>query len=206
MEGRRGKERGKRRKGTFSLPSFPRFRPPHSFRPSAFLPSVQCGSVRPIAARKKRTKYAYEVAPDVQALLEEIVRLMPDEFAHVDARRVLCFRSRGSTARIYARIWALPGIWQAALGVEAHYVVEVVERYDRSPRDEQERTILHELMHVPKTFSGALVPHNCFGKHIDCKREHELHRKLVAARQRARADAVPVAVSADVGIGAPLFF
>jgi predicted metallopeptidase len=135
----------------------------------------------------RRPKYAYEVAPDVQALLEEIVRLMPDEFGHVDARRVLCYRSRGSVARIYARIWSLPGIWQAALGVEAHYVVEVVERFDRASRDERERTILHELMHVPKTFSGALVPHKCFGKSIDCRREGELHAKLQAARREVGA-------------------
>jgi predicted metallopeptidase len=156
--------------------------------------------------RRKRAKYAYEVAPDVQELLEEIVRLLPDEFAHVDPRRVLCYRSRGSTARIYARIWSLPGIWQAALGVEAHYVVEVVERYDRSTRAEQERTILHELMHVPKTFSGALVPHKCFGKTIDCRREGELHRKLVAARARVAATVVtvppPAGAEAPVGGGA----
>ena len=131
----------------------------------------------------KRKKYEYEVAPDVQADLEEIVRLMPDEFPHVDTRRVVCYRSRGSTARIYARIWSLPGIWQAALGIEAHYVIEVVERYDRSSREEQEKTILHELLHIPKTFSGALVPHKCFGKEINCKREGELHRKLMRARE-----------------------
>ena len=139
-------------------------------------------------AKRKRQKYSYEVAPDVQADLEEIVRLLPDDFAHVDARRVLCYRSRGATANIYARIWSLPGIWQAALGVEAHYVVEVVEKYDRLPREDQEKTLLHELMHIPKTFSGALVPHTCFGKRIDCDEEDRLHRKLVLARElEARA-------------------
>jgi predicted metallopeptidase len=131
---------------------------------------------------RKRVKYAYEVAPDVQRDLEEIVRQLPGHFTHVDVRRVVCYRSRGSTARIYARIWSLPGIWQAALGVEAHYVIEVVERYDRSTKEEQEKTLIHELLHIPKTFSGALVPHNCFGKNIDCAREGELHRELVAAR------------------------
>lgn len=132
---------------------------------------------------KKRAKYAYEVAPDVQARLEEIVRLLPDDFAHVDVRRVVCYRSRGSTARIYARIWSLPGIWQAALGVEAHYVVEVVERFDRESVEEQEKTLIHELLHIPKTFSGALVPHNCFGKKINCAAEDRLYRKLVLARE-----------------------
>lgn len=130
----------------------------------------------------KRKKYEYEVAPDVQADLEEIVRLLCDDFAHVDTRRVVCYRSRGSTARIYARIWSLPSIFSHALGVEPHYVIEVVERYDRAPEAEQEKTLIHELLHIPKTFSGALVPHKCFGRKIDCAREGELHRKLEIAR------------------------
>jgi len=134
----------------------------------------------------KRKKYEYEVAPDVQRDLEEIVRLLPDDFAHVDTRRVVCYRSRGSTARIYARIWSLPSIFSHALGVEPHYVIEVVERYDRAKRDEQEKTLLHELLHIPKTFSGALVPHKCFGKEINCAREGELHRKLTLARDLER--------------------
>lgn len=133
-------------------------------------------------AKKKRQKYEYEVAPDVQADLEEIVRLLPEEFSHVDTRRVICYRSRGSTARIYARIWSLPGIFSHALGVEPHYVIEVVELYDRVDREQQEKTLLHELLHIPKTFSGALVPHKCFGKKIDCAREGELYKKLLLSR------------------------
>ncbi|HET6405314.1 MAG TPA: putative metallopeptidase [Candidatus Thermoplasmatota archaeon] len=141
-------------------------------------------------AKRKRQKYEYEVAPDVQADLEEIVRLLPDEFAHVDTRRVVCYRSRGSTARIYARIWSLPSIFSHALGVEPHYVIEVVELYDRVDKEQQEKTLIHELLHIPKTFSGALVPHKCFGKKIDCAREGELWRKLQVARgveRRAQA-------------------
>lgn len=140
-------------------------------------------------AKAKRVKYQYEVAPDVQAMMEEIVRQLPEEFRHVDAKRVVCYRSRGSTARIYARIWSLPGIFQAALGVEPHYVIEVVERFDRSSVEVQEKTIIHELLHIPKTFSGALVPHKCFGREINCAREGELWNKLVMARgveERAR--------------------
>jgi len=135
------------------------------------------------AAKRKRQKYEYGVAPDVQADLAEIVRLMPADFAHVDVDRILCYRSRGSTARIYARIWSLPGIWQHALGIEPHYVIEVVERYDRSDKETQEKTLLHELMHVPKNFSGNLVPHNCFGKNIDCEAEDSLYAKLMVARE-----------------------
>jgi predicted metallopeptidase len=152
---------------------------------------------------KKRVKYQYEVAPDVQAMLEEIVRSLPDDFPHVDVGRVVCYRSRGSTARIYARIWSLPGIWQAALGVQAHYVIEVVERYDRESVEEKEKTLIHELMHIPKTFSGALVPHKCFGKNIDCSSVDVIHRKLVAIRrleERARLLARSLPARAEVSV------
>lgn len=135
-----------------------------------------------MAAKKKRVKYEYEVAPDIQTRLEELVRLLPDEFPHVDVRRVICYRSRGSTARIYARIYSLPGIISHALGIEPHYVIEVVEAFDRSSVVEQEKTLLHELLHIPKTFSGALVPHKCFGKSIDCAAEGRLHAKLERVR------------------------
>lgn len=158
-------------------------------------------------AKPKRQKYSYEVAPDVQEMLEDIVRHLQDDFSHVDTNRVLCYRSKGSTANIYARIWSFPGIWQAALGVEAHYVIEVVERFDRESRAEQEKTLIHELMHIPKTFSGNLVPHKCFGKTIDCNSENKLYERLQLARAveaRARASAGLKAKTLAVAVrGAP---
>jgi len=141
--------------------------------------------------RKARVPYELEVAPDVQARLEDIVRRLPDRFAHVDVRRVVCFRSRGATARIYARIWALPRIFQIALGVEAHYAVEVVEAFDRRDGAEQDRTLVHELMHIPKTFSGALVPHRCFGRNIDCSSVEMLYQELVRRRGSEKEPSPP---------------
>jgi predicted metallopeptidase len=32
-------------------------------------------------------------------------------------------------------------------------------------------------MHIPKTFSGALVPHKCFGKRIDKKSVENIYKK-----------------------------
>ncbi len=153
---------------------------------------------------KKRQKYSYEVAPDIQERLEDIVRHLPEDFKHVDTRRVVCYRSKGSTARIYARIWSLPGIWQAALGVEAHYVIEVVERFDKESVAEQEKTLIHELMHIPKTFSGNLVPHKCFGKTIDCDSENFLYDRLLLAREvekRARQTAERLVVQQQLDLG-----
>lgn len=136
-----------------------------------------------------KKQWKLDVAPDVQARIEEIARAMP-EFAHIDPRRIVCFRSRGSKARIYARIWGLDRIWQMALGLEAHYAIEVVEAFDRSSAAEQDRTLIHELMHIPQTFSGALLAHRCFGKRIDCSTVEVLYRRLLRIREN-RSDTQP---------------
>lgn len=119
----------------------------------------------------------FEPAPDIQERIAELVEKLP--FPHIDSSRIKCFRSSGSTSRANARIWSLPRIWQKALEVKAHYVIEVLtERFDSYKKEEQDKILIHELMHIPKTFSGALVPHFCFGKRINSKSVEEMYRKL----------------------------
>jgi DNA polymerase-2 len=70
------------------------------------------------------------------------------------------YRTSGSKSRAYARIWAMPKIFQRALKLEPHYVIEVLSRYyDNLSEDEKAKVIIHELLHIPNNFSGALVPH-----------------------------------------------
>ena len=119
----------------------------------------------------------FESAPDIQERVVEIIRKL--ELKHVRPENIICMRSYNSKAKAYARIWSLPRIWQKALGVEAHYILEVLSHYfDKRSKDDQDRTLIHELMHVPKTFSGALVPHKCFEKRIDPRSVEVLFRKL----------------------------
>lgn len=128
-----------------------------------------------------------EMAPDVQEMMEDVAYRL--DLKHVKPWRIVCMRSRGSKARALARIWSLPSIWQKALRVEPHYVLEVLsEKYDALDPEEKEKTIIHELMHVPKTFSGSLVPHLCFGKRIDRKTVDELHRKYKSNVGRRKED------------------
>ncbi len=119
----------------------------------------------------------FESAPDIQERVCEIILKL--ELKHIRAENIVCMRSHNSKAKAYARIWSLPRIWQKALGVEAHYILEVLSHYfDGRSKDDQDRTLIHELMHVPKTFSGALVPHKCFAKRIDARTVEVLFRKL----------------------------
>lgn len=123
-----------------------------------------------------------EFAPDIQLKIKKMITVL--DFGHVDPKRVVCMRSCGSKTRALARIWCLPKIWQKALGLRAYYIIEVVsEKYDRLEKEEQEKTLIHELLHIPKKFSGGLVPHRCFNKRIDRKRVEKLYWEYKMKRQ-----------------------
>jgi len=120
--------------------------------------------------------YRTEPAPDVGTLVETLVQHLA--MTHVDTSRMFCVRSFGSTSDALARIWALPSIWQQALSIRPHYIIEVVsQRYDPLSDDEKEKTIIHELLHVPRTFSGALRPHRSPTLKIDGRTVNRLHRQ-----------------------------
>jgi len=99
----------------------------------------------------------YEPAEDVCEALKVI--LSAGVFPHVDPERVKCVRSWGSRGRAVARIYGLPRPWIVA-GLEPGYVIEVVsEAFDGLPCREKVRVLVHELAHIPRTFSGGLRPH-----------------------------------------------
>jgi len=117
----------------------------------------------------------YEQAPDVAQLLSRIVEKL--NFSHVQIERLRCFRSHGSTTRyVVARVHSLPRIWQQALGVKAHYAIEVLaERYDPLSVVEKEKILIHELLHIPKTFGGGFRHHRGW---VTRRRIESLHRAL----------------------------
>jgi len=97
-------------------------------------------------------------AADIQAKLKLILKNGP--YGHIKAGRIFCFRSHGSKARARARIWAFPKIWQLALKVDPAYIIEVLsEKFDHLSDKDKTRVLIHELAHIPKNFSGSLLPH-----------------------------------------------
>lgn len=117
-------------------------------------------------------KLQLELAPDIKTRTESILKTI--DFPHIKPNRLRFFRSYGSKARARARIWSFPRIWQMALKLKSHYVIEVIsEKFDTISYDDQTRVLIHELLHIPKTFSGALVPHRGKG------RRHQVHHKIV---------------------------
>lgn len=102
----------------------------------------------------------YEFASDIQQKIFEILKKA--NINHIDMSRVFCIRSFGSAAlTVIARCHALGKIWQKVLDCKAAYIVEVIsEKFDKLPRDEQIRTLIHEIMHIPKAFGGGFKHHD----------------------------------------------
>ncbi|VVB79637.1 Uncharacterised protein [uncultured archaeon] len=103
----------------------------------------------------------YFSADDVKKEAEEIVRVL--NWNYIDLSNVGFLRSKGSSSRgTIARCHALGKAMQLAMGrTTGFYLVEVIsEKFDKLPRDEQTKTIIHELMHIPKTFGGGFIHHD----------------------------------------------
>lgn len=123
---------------------------------------------------------SYRIAFDVKSLFDEIVHALG--FAHIPVERVICFRSIGSKARfVTARIHALPKVWQFALDEGPYYAIEVIsEQYDSLPKEEKERVLIHEALHIPKSFAGGFRSHKGW---ITRKRVQALHDSLNLKRR-----------------------
>ena len=101
----------------------------------------------------------YELAPDIQEIVNEIAILL---YPHVKLHSVICIRSFGSSSRgTIARCHALGKAMQLALNRKGFYVIEIIsKRFDRMSKEERLKTLIHELMHIPKSFGGGFRHHD----------------------------------------------
>ncbi len=101
----------------------------------------------------------FKPAPKIKARIDYIVKTLGWDY--INTNKVIAFESRGTKSEnVHARCWSFPRIWQQALNQEPHYIIEVVgERYDELSEEGRDKLLIHELLHIPKTFSGALRPH-----------------------------------------------
>lgn len=129
------------------------------------------GATKKKRVRKKTAKkLLWEKDGEIQEQMEEIVRAL--EMDYVNVGRVFCYRTEGSKARAYARIWAFPKIFQEVLSLEPAYVLEIIsEKFEKLDANNKKKVIIHELLHIPKNFSGSLLPHS-YG-HTKIEREVE---------------------------------
>lgn len=127
--------------------------------------------------KKKRKNIRYEIADDIQERFADIVRTL--NLNHIDLDKVACVRSYGSsTKRVIARCHGMSKVLQIAMRIKAFYVLEFLsERFDKLDDKEQEKTIIHELMHIPKNFGGGFRHHNHVSEE-NIKSIQERYRKM----------------------------
>lgn len=100
----------------------------------------------------------YEKAHDIKTKIDLLITRL--HFTHIIPKNIYCIRSLDAKTRAIARIWGMSRLFHEVIGIEPHYIIEVnAKRFDKLDKREQIKTLIHELMHIPKTFSGALLPH-----------------------------------------------
>ena len=58
------------------------------------------------------------------------------------------------------------------------YLIEVIsEKFDRLSAEEQLKVIIHELMHIPKSFGGGFIHHNKVNKR-SVEKQYNIYRTL----------------------------
>jgi predicted metallopeptidase len=117
----------------------------------------------------------YELAEDIMARLYDITKTLGME--HVRLSGVYAIRSRGSgSSRTLARCHALSKIWQLALGINAVYLIEVIEeKFRRLSREDQDKVLIHELLHIPLSFGGGFKHHDF----VNDRSVEKIYRKYV---------------------------
>src|SRR3989344_8360245 len=108
----------------------------------------------------------YSKAPDVQEKILQLINQL--NMDHIKKDQIHCIRSFDAKTRAYARIWGMAKLFKEVVGIEPHYIIEVIaKKFDKLSPREKIKTLIHELMHIPKTFSGALLPHRGRYHHIN---------------------------------------
>ncbi|MGH7204058.1 MAG: putative metallopeptidase [Candidatus Levyibacteriota bacterium] len=119
-------------------------------------------------------------ATDIQNDLKHILTHI--DLPYINMERIYCYRTTGSKTKAYARTWAFPKIFQKALNVESAYVIEVLsQHYDKLDDDKKKKVLIHELLHIPKNFSGALLPHKTRSRNL-----HTLANQLFKEYKKKR--------------------
>jgi len=130
--------------------------------------------------KRKSSRVDWVKAPDIKKRVNELTGKL--ELHWLKKSYIHCFRSYNSKSRAYARIWGLSKVWQQALSTNPSYIIEVIsEKFDVLNGHRQDEILLHEIAHIPKNFSGSLLPHiKKRGKRNFNDRVHQLirqHRK-----------------------------
>ena len=130
----------------------------------------------------------YYEAPDIKKQVDAIAAEL--DFFHVVPQFVFCVRSKGSKAkRTIARIHGLGKLWQNVLNYPPSYTIEVIsEIFDKMSKEDKEKTLIHELLHIPGGFSGGFRPHRGY---VERQKVEQLYKKLLQVRSSRKSKPFP---------------
>ncbi len=96
---------------------------------------------------------------------------------YVELDRVSVLKSTGSKSRrTIARIHTIGKVMQAGMQQKPFYTIELIsEQFDRRSEEEKVKTIIHELLHIPKSFGGGFRNHK---HHVNRLTIDEAYKKL----------------------------
>ncbi len=119
----------------------------------------------------------YVIAPDIKRQIDVLIDKL--QWTHIKKDNIFCIRSTNAKTKATARIWGIGKIFTQVVGLPAYYVIEVnSSKFDKLPPDKQIKVLIHELMHIPKTFSGALLSHKGRYHRIDHKEVEKWFKKI----------------------------
>ncbi len=98
-------------------------------------------------------------------------------FNYIPLDRLACVVSTGTkTRRVIARIHTLGKVMQLGMRQRPFYVIELIsERFEKQSREEQLKTLIHELLHIPHSFGGGFRHHK---PHVGSKSVEAAFQKL----------------------------
>ncbi len=117
----------------------------------------------------------YFEARDVEERMKDLIGVLGMD--HIPLDRVSCVRSKGSSARrTIARCHGMPKIMQMGMKTQPFYVIEVIsEQFDKMREEDQIKTIIHELLHIPKNFGGGFRHHD-FVNHRNIEKMYKMYK------------------------------
>jgi predicted metallopeptidase len=123
----------------------------------------------------------YERADDIEGEITDLIHKL--QMTHIDGSRVACVRSRGSKSkRIIARCHGLSRVMQLVLNEKPQYVIEFIsERFDTLNAEDRVKVLIHELMHIPRSFGGGFRAHR---PHVTRRKVERMYRKFLEVKGR----------------------
>jgi predicted metallopeptidase len=116
------------------------------------------------------SKLRFHPASELQETLAKIVYALG--LRYIDPSRVHIVFSTGSKSSAYARIWGIPRPFIEIGICKPHYVIEIVTENILSLRNCEDivNVFVHELLHIPRSFSGGLRGHGAWSRYNNIRR------------------------------------